>query len=330
VLKPIGLLLEGAATNLIIDPEFNEGFSSNSMLSLTIEKGLPDIFGTNTAIRFYGQVERGQRIDFTGFGALTGTFTQSFWVTTESSTTSSVVLKGRNLSNNIFSGEFSRYKNTEILSNKPGYIGIFCNVSGYLDITVELPQFEKGSYPTSYVPTQGTQVTRASDVSTSPQVTRAADNCVRVLGDEFNQTEWSISGESTQNSPVGSAIFLSGDAGLNGKSFRLGFPSNAGQCLWFKPNDTASNVSIPLSDFGSIDLGEPVKWAASYGNGAVGVAVNGVYRSRLVAGSPENLINMRVGQISGANNNISGSTRNLLIYPKALSEAELIAITGVN
>jgi len=35
-------------------------------------------------------------------------------------------------------------------------------------------------FPSSYIPTAGTQVTRA------------ADNCVRVLGDEFNPNQWSI------------------------------------------------------------------------------------------------------------------------------------------
>ena len=365
VLKPIGLLLESAATNLLT---YSDEFTSTSWgkNSVSVESdNTSGPFGTGTSDRLHETSSNSEHhLVRSSPPNAEGTYTQSVYLKAGTLTTAVllVVHYGEefvtsqtqvNMAQKTITNGNGLIIATSIETLRDGWIraSVTYKLSASAsDVSLRVypdktdarigdpanfvyiwgAQLEEGYYPTSYIPTQGSQVTRAADVSSSPQVTRAADSCVRVLGDEFNQTEWSISGESTQNSPVGSAIFLSGDAGLNGKSFRLGFPSNAGQCLWFKPNDTASNVSIPLSDFGSIDLGEPVKWAASYGNGAVGVAVNGVYRSRLVAGSPENLINMRVGQISGANNNISGSTRNLLIYPKALSEAELIAITGVN
>jgi hypothetical protein len=296
------------------------------MSSLTIEKGLPGIFGTDTAIRLYGQVEQGQRIDFDFFPSLTGTFTASLWAETNSSSTATVTLKLRNISPSNFSGAFSRYKHTESLSNQWGFIGLFCTAAGYLDITFELPQLEEGSYPTSYIPTQGSQVTRAADVSSSPQVTRAADLCRRVLtGNEFEQNQGTLYAEfSTKEFQAG--IGLTDDTVLERVALRRSGES-IGQAL-LSSNGVSNTINTDAGVY--VDEGFN-KLAVSWTLAGYKFACNGQ-----IIGSnslPSGRVPLFTSLIIATSENIGIRSKvrvnkSCRLFPKALSDAELIALTG--
>jgi hypothetical protein len=333
VLKPIGLLLEGAATNLITDPEFTGGFYANSMSSLTIEKGLPGIFGTDTAIRLYGQVEQGQRIDFDFFPSLTGTFTASLWAETNSSSTATVTLKLRNISPSNFSGAFSRYKHTESLSNQWGFIGFLCTAAGYLDITFELPQLEEGSYPTSYIPTQGSQVTRAADVSSSPQVTRATDNCVRVLGDEFNTQ--SFTAIFSANIPRLADSTLTSDSRIRLFEFNDGEPDPDRITVYI--TDDQGGLSAFIREAGStvdavyppFTLSENGIYGIKVEGLEVTVAFNGEVYTETVTRLPT-VTKLIIGSWVSLTESVNAPIKNFRVFPTALSDAELITLTGGN
>jgi hypothetical protein len=66
-------------------------------------------------------------------------------------------------------------------------------------------QLEAGSFPTSYIPTVASQVTRAADISSSAQTTRVADNAVMTgtnFSSWYNQTEGTVVASFRRNLPT--------------------------------------------------------------------------------------------------------------------------------
>ena len=240
VLKPIGLLLEGAGTNLVAHSgDFSQWSISRAAITDTfIQNGVALFELTSTA-------DGASYLDQTVSGVPSGDlsvaiYTKSdFYFRAESinrtfnvdtktqifgSPVSSLVFL--QLSDGLFRVSFTvpNYtiggENFQIgLSNKElGAVGVFGSIN-----------IEEGSYPTSYIPTEGSQVTRAADVSASPQVTRAADSCVRVLGDEYNASQGTL--KTIAAVPVGQTVVTLGNQSIvsdseNEKLYSLSYTSN--------------------------------------------------------------------------------------------------------
>ena len=198
-------------------------------------------------------------------------------------------------------------------------------------------QLEEGSYPTSYIPTQGTQVTRAADVSSSPQVTRAADACERVLGDEFNPknhtvyVEFIYKGLAEPGKQDGVVTIGEG----YGNSF-------TGLVIaWRNPQSNIAYITVrhlgtPLNIGGALNLGvlatgSTIKLAYSLHNNNVVACVGGVIVGEsAIEYTPQFTPNMRLGQSVNDAWDLTGKMPTLQIFPSALLEAELIILTGGN
>ena len=170
-------------------------------------------------------------------------------------------------------------------------------------------QLEEGSFPTSYIPTAGTQVTRA------------ADDCVRVLGDEYNVSEGTLifheRGNLTQNG-ITSGIYW-GSKNINRIS-KTGTSSDATQItLMIKSSSTQFNSP----------LGSELKWAISYKDvGDSFGALNG--EARFIDSNLGSLPAERIAlnQIGNTNFSFGNTYKSVRYIPRALSEAELITLTG--
>ena len=174
-------------------------------------------------------------------------------------------------------------------------------------------QVEEGSFPTSYIPTAGTQVTRA------------ADDCVRVLGDEYNQDEGTIYLEipsGARNSAIPRLLFFKP---INISDFNEVFGFNISLAGYSFAGQSAGNstISSPI-DAGSDSV---IKLAASYKIGGDYVfAVNGQTTSGSWLTVAPLVKEIGIGNRENGHPNIA--IKDLKVFPTALSEAELITLTG--
>jgi hypothetical protein len=173
-------------------------------------------------------------------------------------------------------------------------------------------QLEQGSFPTSYIPTAGAQVTRA------------ADDCVRVLGDEFNAKSGTISGEVTQiaTPDIFAAIFQIRLLNLDDKNIRLRYLPGSGGTKELQAQ--FGDLVVSTTD---ITDGDTVKFALTYEDGRLAVAINGVVYVGTGTTPTDTQFVLDFFTVSG-NTRVTQKVKDFYIFPTALSEAELITLTG--
>ena len=217
----------------------------------------------------------------------------------------------------------------------------FTPTAGTLTVTVTgtitNAMVEEGLYATSYFSSGGSQGVRAADISASPQVTRAADNCVRVLGDEFNASEGTIYCEFMYDDSVEGYSYGRGGSVIS--HMRVGESSAYTNQLTLGRLNGGADLTLSLDGVfwtvrGTSDLmdnGVLIKIAATWSAGkGLAVCVNGTYDFIPYPDLPSfpatDLLLVRTYN----NNMFRGIKKDFRILPTALSEAELITLTEGN
>ena len=178
-------------------------------------------------------------------------------------------------------------------------------------------QIEKGSFPTSYIPTAGTQVTRA------------ADDCVRVLGDEFNPDEGSVywEGEVLGASNYSGLFSIATDndnrlvdINIDGNTRSIQFSTRLNGD-YIVPNEAL--ISSPVG-VNRVCVSYSKDRILGYANGVKMVDVSNF------GGVLPPATDLGVGKRPWAAAYASSKTEAAAYIPKFLSEVELNAITGGN
>ena len=178
-------------------------------------------------------------------------------------------------------------------------------------------QLEQGSFPTSYIKTEGSQVTRS------------ADSCSRTLGAEFNASEFTVLFEGAlQNLASKNTSGLcefSSNAGSSGIDIRVG----GNKAIYVYTN--TSTVAYE-SNF-IITYGETVRIAVSldFVNRSGAISINGSENASFTipSGFFDAVSILQVGRHDNAlSRGWQGTLHKIGYIPRALTEAELIALTS--
>jgi hypothetical protein len=175
-------------------------------------------------------------------------------------------------------------------------------------------QIEEGSYATSYIPTQGSAVTRSAETCSG-----AGNSTV------FNDSEGVLYAEISG--------FVNGSGGDRTISISDGSTQNALQLLL---HNTANRINFRLRSGGSLDVNisdftfeqnEINKIACKYKSGDYALWINGEEKATSTSSSlPSGLSELAFDD--GAFNDFYGNVKDIKVYNTALTDAELIALTS--
>jgi hypothetical protein len=192
---------------------------------------------------------------------------------------------------------------------------------GYSGIYIWGAQLEAGAFPTSYIPTVASQVTRSADSAS-------------MTGTNFS--EWYSQGEGTfyleaqSDAPTvsgGNRYFLNVGASGNAISLLAGLISSGQAGLYVQANSSDQAYIVPAS---SQLLSSGQKVAGAYQTNSFQTANNGVLGTQDTSGIVPSVATMYIGRIStGATNNyLAGHIKKLSYFPARLSNEELQEMTS--
>lgn len=186
-----------------------------------------------------------------------------------------------------------------------------CAVGDVFDFTVRVgrAQLEEGLFATSYIPTSGSQVTRAADVCS-----------INTLSPWYKQTEGSIYSDVAVDVavPAGKSPQILQGAGTSGNSLSIGFLTANAASLEVVSGGVNQCSMYPYS----ADLHR--KTSVAFKQDSFAISVNGSSVVSDVAGSIPVIDRI----LLGGGTVLNGHIRKLLYYPKRLSDAQLQALTA--
>jgi len=177
-------------------------------------------------------------------------------------------------------------------------------------------QIEAGAFPTSYIPTTTTALTRAADVAS-----------VNTLSPWYNATEGTLFAEFSVYTSIGSKAIAGITDGTTNN--RIQFFASAADPYNVSPRLVSGGVATNPSPAGSVTVGSTGKAALAYaiGTNQGGISVNG---SAVNQSSPASafgsVTQLELGKGSGLTQT-NGYLRRVVFYPRRLSNAELQSLT---
>ena len=359
VLRPVGLLLENSATNLV---PYSEGFDTWGKSSITVPSST--VIAPNSGFARKLVANAGSKLNSyvagTYYTVASGSYCFSIYakrgefdqiririsdvVTSESTSLVVSLINGTVIAAPANTASFDAVSYT-VKPMKDGWYrlsvyghtlttnqlqpGIFAYDSvasvgdGTSGVYIWGAQLETGSYATSYIPTTSAQVTRAADTSTSAQVTRGED----VIA--------AIPLQNVINTNAGAVVT---DIGVYRDRSTFSYLH---RILSLYAGSAATNMRLELSNLGSGSLYSFVGVAgANYSTASIGYGVNPKTRVGFYY-TPYSMRSAKEGALLPAQNcvpyvqpykmllgqKLNGYIARVTYFPRALSDTDLQALT---
>lgn len=314
-----GLLIEELRTNLLThsedftDASWSEAFTGAPTPTTTVL----DPSGGFTAVTLTATSANGQVLRSIGGSAGTGTsYTGSIYIRrrTGSGTVSLINPNGGGITAVTVTSQWARYSVTGNGSASTNFFGVRLATSGD-EVDIAYAQLEAGSFPTSYIPTSGSQQTRSADIASIPVSAFGYNQDAGTVVVEAQVADTSVSnaGDLRIKTTTG---FIFTDAG----SRVGGFP--AGSYTVYSPTTSIlMRVDTVLSD------GQPYKAAYSIAESNSALSVNGssvvIDQTTTIAGKTASLFELGKGSSF-----LNGHIKSLKYYPRRLTDAQLQELTA--
>ena len=305
------LLLEPSRSNLVSYSEdfSNSYWNTNSNTSRSLSSNLsPE--GTANAYRV--EAVSGTQVGYVGVTTIGTTITHSVYVRRVSGSTTFNMVDVNNSATQVdITNEWKRFSVTAVATST--------NLRSYLRLNqvgdvVEIFGFqaEQGSYPTSYIPTQGSAVTRLSELSPFERTDLVSKNLVGSTEMTWFLDSYLFNRDATSVSPKISNV-------SNGNIFiGLNVTNDTSLNIRHKDGTSASNTSSV-----SFTNGQRVKVAIKIIGTSATAFINGVDVGDFTTASITSF-----DKFASANGN-PYNINDLRFYNTALTDAELIALTQV-
>lgn len=353
VFRPAGLLLEAAATNIIVSSQvFNSGGWTLDGASLTANAATaPD--GTTTATSIVQGTGNNRAYHFDNSG-VTGSKVFSIFAKANAGTSLEIrsiggVSPNATATINLSSGTVSGFTGATVQSYPNGWYRVLLPVtvstasgsSTYWTITgpassvlIWGAQLEAGSFPTSYIPTTTATVTRAADTSTSATVTRSAD-VAQITGTNFSS--WWSANQFTLFADARIRYYQAG-YGYSGGVF--GFGTGVPR-INFGPSEAASrpiavqfwdgttNHTNRTGNYEDLAINSSLKMTLSFNGTSSSVTYNSRAISQVTSAAVNlsGIASLKIGEFADTPIKLNGTISRLAYWPVRLSDTVLQAIT---
>jgi hypothetical protein len=324
--ESLGLLIEESRTNLIT---YSEDFSQSvwtkqNGFSITSNTAIaPD--GTLTADTA-SRVNLGAEYLYQNLNTPAGTYTLSCWIKSVNASSSfSIIsysgLDGSQSSSFTATNTWKRFSHTVTVSSPvTGFYPCIPSVSGE-QFYIWGAQLEQGSFPTSYIPTSGSAVTRQPD---NAQITGTN------FTDFYNQSEGSFYSDIKLNPsfPVSGKASISFTLSDNSFNNRITLASSTGSFAF------NADVNISGTVYRAV--------IGNYTSGSSSIRTSIGYKSADTAGSFDGaspvtsspsgtlplLTRADIGKDHTDFNHLSGHIRRITYYPQRLTNTQLQSLTS--
>lgn len=302
-------LLEPQSTNLI---PYSEDFSDFSWIknnaAITSNYSVSPS-GDVSASRFLAS---SNAFLYDGFNVTIGAeYTISFWVKSNGSLNNFFLhVNGNNSPTFTATDVWQRFEHTFTAVNASHNIGIASNFSG-ADLQIWGAQLEQQDYVTSYIPTSGTTVTRNQET------------CINATP-EINSEEGVLYADIAALSATGNNSNITLSDGTGNNRIYIYYLVDNSISVIYNVNSTGAS----LNNFSLANITDQTKIAVRWGNSNVSVWINGTsVLSNTTSNFLPNTLNVLNFSKPAGSGNFFGNTKDLQVYTKALSDAELIKLT---